>query len=255
MTERYTDKKYLVSLTSGGGSTFGAIAESSLSGELHRSIRVVGMIASRDGIGSIEKAKRLSIPFEVLDRRMFPKGTRGDEQYGRALLALLNVWSPDIVTQNGWLVRTPPLVIDEVGEIYNQHPAPLDPANRDAYGKALHFGGKGIYGPAPHAAVLEFQRRTDRRFPTEATVHRVTSEFDDGAVVYRQQVMVEDGDTPESLQQRVLPVEHAAQIAFLRQFARNEVAVQKRDEPLVKPWEEIDLWASLEYARQQYPNG
>ncbi|MBI4137151.1 hypothetical protein HY469_03755 [Candidatus Roizmanbacteria bacterium] len=84
---------------------------------------------------------------------------------------------------------------------------------------------------------------------------RVTAEFDDGAVVHRREVDVFADDTAETLQARVLPVEHEAMIDFLLDVSDDRVTVQRRSEPLVKPWEEMDLWYALDHARKQYPHG
>jgi len=73
MTERQHKRRDLVSFTSGGGSTFEAIAQSSKNGLLKDKMRVVGMIAGREGIGAIERARRLEVPYAVIDRRQFPR--------------------------------------------------------------------------------------------------------------------------------------------------------------------------------------
>src|SRR3989344_1115280 len=255
MTERHRNRIDLVSFTQGSGSTFEAITQSSFNGLLKDRLRVVGMIAGFEGIGAIERANRLEVPYAVIDRREFPKGKEGRELFGRAMLKQLNVWSPDIVTQNGWLTLTPEIVISEVGEIYNQHPAPLDPDHKNSEGKPLHVGGRGIHGLAAHATLLYFQRLVGREFPTEATIHRVTQRYDEGAVVYRAPVGAQKFERPETLAARVLPVEHETQIAFLMRAYLGTIVEHHRKVPLVEDCEEKFLWAAMEVARMHYPAG
>ncbi len=104
-----------------------------------------------------------------------------------------------------------------------------------------------MHGLAAHAALLKFQELTGRRFPTEATIHHVTSGYDKGDVVLRKEVKVCDGDTPETLAQRVLPVEHEAHIVFLSELYVGRITIQKRSEPLIRKGEENLLYrAKLE---------
>ena len=109
-----------------------------------------------------------------------------------------------------------------------------------------------MHGLAVHAAVIKFQELTGRRFPTEATIHRVTSVVDGGEVVSRMQVAVEKKDTPESLANRVLPYEHEMQILFLKEAYRGNIKRDKRKEPLVKDEEEELLKQAINYAVNKY---
>jgi len=246
----------LAMLISGGGSTMQAIGLACKEGSLKGKIEPVVVISSKVEAAGIEKAKNLSVPVEVVQRKDFEKGATGAETFGQALSTALQKYHPDIITQNGWLPYTPKSVIDQhEGKIFNQHPGPLDPDNLDHEGQPLHFGGKGMHGLAVHAAVLKFQQLTERKSPTEATVHRVTQKVDGGKVVFRKEVPVHLGDTPESLAKRVLPIEHECQIAFLSQFYDKKVKELKRESPLVHPGEEDKLWKAKEFARRAYPNG
>lgn len=225
-------------------------------GSLKGKIEPVVVISSRVDASGIEKAKGLGIPVEVVQRRDFEKGPKGLEAFGRALSSTLEKYHPTLVTQNGWLPYTPEDVISTYeGKIFNQHPGPLDPDNLDKEGQPLHFGGKGMHGLAVHAAVLKFQELTARRFSTEATIHRVSPEVDGGEVVFRKEVPVMIGDTPESLAKRVLPKEHECQIAFLSKVYEGKIEVIKRKSPLVLPGEEDKLQEAKEFGRKTYPDG
>ncbi len=241
---------------SGGGTTMEAIGKAcSEGGPLYGKVKPVIVIADR-ACGGVEKAQALGIPVSVIKRTDFPKGPERTMQHGEKVLEALRRYAPDVITQNGWLSLTSPEIIEAFEQrIFNQHPAPLDPDTIDAFGEPLHFGGKGIFGRAAHASVLEFQHLTGRVFPTEATIHRVTSEFDQGAVVYRQEVPAEPDDTAETLASRVLPYEHGAHIIFLNNLFEGEVPNLCRLVPLVQSGEEHLLYQAKYYAREQYPKG
>lgn len=209
------------------------------------------VIASDYDVPGILKAQDRGIPTFVMKRSEYPTISA----YGKALAAKAKQFS-DLVLQLGWLNFTPEEVIKAFeGWIFNQHPVPLDPENKDADGKPLHFGGKGMHGLAAHAAVLKFQRLAHRSFDTEATIHRVTTEVDGGAVVYRRAVEVRPQDTPERLAARVLPHEHIAQVLFLRKLLDGEVEELTRTTPLIQPDEKPLLQEAIVFARNEYPNG
>ncbi|MBI5613511.1 hypothetical protein HY947_01165, partial [Candidatus Gottesmanbacteria bacterium] len=194
---------------SGSGTTMEAIVQASKKdGPLFGKILPVVVISDRVCEGLV-KAKKLGVPAVVV--------TRPISSDGKELFAIFDKFHPDVISQNGWLSKTPLSVIEKFeGRIYNQHPAPLDPENRGSDGMPLHFGGKGIFGKAAHASVLEFQRLLGRIFPSEASIHRVTEQFDEGEVVARRKIEIITGDTAESLARRMLPIEHDLQIEFLK---------------------------------------
>ncbi|MBI2029137.1 phosphoribosylamine--glycine ligase [Candidatus Gottesmanbacteria bacterium] len=214
----------LAILISGSGTTMEAIIKACKFGKLKEKIDPVVVISSNSAALGIEKAKKLGIKVEVVKNR-------------KNLLKTLKKYKPDIVSQNGWLPLTPIDVIRAYkNRIYNQHPAPLDPKNH------LHFGGKGMYGLAVHAKILDFQKRAGRNFPTEATIHRVSKEFDTGEVIARKQVPVYMSDTPEILAKRVLPIEHKLFIDFLDREYKGLNKVQTRKSTLIKKGEEEFLY-------------
>jgi phosphoribosylglycinamide formyltransferase-1 len=98
-----------------------------------------------------------------------------------------------------------------VNEIY-EYDIDTDPALLPA------FGGKGYYGLRVHEAVLAYGAKV-----SGATVHFVSAEVDGGAIIAQSPVPVEDGDTPESLQQRVLAEEHKLLPAVMRLLCEDKV--------------------------------
>lgn len=218
------------------------------SGEVPMDVACV--ISSTPDTGGIEKAKRLGIPAENIIV-VNPKDFRMDDgaidrnKFGEQLLVELKRKNAGVVTQNGWLPLTPENVIAEYeGMIFNQHPGPVP-----------EFGGKGMYGRRVHAARLLFARTVKRGFWTEAIAQRVHKEFDQGVVVKSQRVEILPDDTVETLQQRVLPVEHAIQIALLKDIANDSVKEVAKRESFVRPDEEAILVQVKEAAIKLYPRG
>ena len=113
----------------------------------------------------------------------------------------------------------------------------------------------GMYGKRVHEARLEFVRRTNHDFWTEATSHRVTSKFDEGTILKIKRVPIFPGDTAEILQARMLPIEHEIQIEILKDFSEGKEKEFYRDLSLIRKEEENILEESKELAKKMYPNG
>jgi len=232
---------------SGGGTTMQAIIKACKDNTLLGIIPTL-VIASKEGIGGIQKARDLGIKEEDI-LILTPKSFSDSHAYGEAIITECKKRNIDFIGQYGWLVKTPENVIEAYKDmIINQHPGPLDTGRPD-------FGGTGMYGMRVHQARLEFVRRTNREFWTEATAHRVTVNFDEGKIVKRKQVPIFENDTSETLQARVLPVEHEVQIETLRDFANGIVSEFTRKIPLVMPAEEGILEECKQFAIKMYPKG
>ncbi|HUC88587.1 MAG TPA: formyltransferase family protein [Candidatus Paceibacterota bacterium] len=234
-------------LISGGGTTMQAIIKACKDNALQGVVPAL-VIASKEGIGGIQKALDLGIKEKDI-LVLNPKAFADNSLYGEAILAECKKRNVDFIGQYGWLVKTPSNVIEAYKNmIINQHPGPLDTGRPD-------FGGVGMYGMRVHQARLEFVRRTNKDFWTEATAHRVTVDFDEGKIVKRKQVPIFQNDTAEILQARVLPIEHEVQIETLRDFANGNVSEFIRETPLVLPSEEKILEECKQLAIKMYPKG
>jgi folate-dependent phosphoribosylglycinamide formyltransferase PurN len=231
---------------SGGGSTMEAIVKATKPGGiLHEKIIPAVVIASKPDIRGIALAEGLGVKAITVQRKLFPKGPVGTEAFGQEIISILVQHRAHWVSQNGWLPLTPENVISRFeGKIFNQHP-----------GETSSFGGQGLYGMRVHAAVLEFQRLSGRVFPTQATIHRVAPAYDEGAIVARELVPVQPGDTPQSLADRVLPVEHELQIGFWGLAAEGIIAELHQESNMIYPSEEQFLQDAIVYAREEYPHG
>lgn len=157
-----------------------------------------------------------------------PKMLSSSAQFGEALLKICKKHEIDLVGHYGWLVKTPANLIAEYKDmIINQHPGPLDP------GRKMDFGGKGMYGKRVHYTRLNFVKATDRDWWTEVTCHRVTEEYDEGAILHKVEVPIRKNDTVDTLADRALLEEHKLQIKVLEDFASGTVNEWHRVKPLI----------------------
>lgn len=149
--------------------------------------RVVLLVMNREA-GAAERARAAGIPLRVI-----PTRDRPSDEVARETLDALSGHGVDIVLLAGYLRRIPsPVVARYRGRMLNIHPALLP-----------DFGGEGMYGMKVHEAVIESGSLT-----SGATVHFVTDEYDEGAVLGQWHVEVRSADTPETLAARVLRAEH-----------------------------------------------
>ena len=171
-------------LVSGGGTNLQKLLDAQRDGRLGGGeIRVV--ISSKPGVLALERAKKAGVEAVTLPRRDYPDTRR----YSQALIAALRERGIDLVVLAGFLTITSEEFVRAFeNRVLNVHPALL-PA----------FGGPGYYGLRVHQAALDRGVKV-----TGATVHFVNEICDGGPIVLQKAVAVEPGDTPESLQKRVM---------------------------------------------------
>jgi len=151
-------------------------------------VDVVLVISDKAECGAMERARSAGIPTHHIPVQKRPiAGVSAD------MIDALESAKAGIVALAGYLRLVPPAVIRRFQyRVLNIHPALL-PA----------FGGKGMYGARVHQAVLEAGCRI-----TGPTVHFVDENYDSGRIVAQWPVPVLDDDSPETVAQRVLRVEH-----------------------------------------------
>lgn len=194
-------------LASGRGSNFEAILKTIKNGKLDASIQVV--ISNKASAGALEIASRNGIPDIYISKKEFPS----QEQFDEKLLSVLNEHQVNFVVLAGYLKMLSPFIVRKFkNKILNIHPALLP-----------SFGGKGMYGSYVHQAVLDYGCKV-----SGVTVHLVDEKYDTGPPVLQRCVPVQDDDTPESLAQRVLKVEHQIYTEALQLFAQNLVEIEGR---------------------------
>lgn len=169
---------------SGGGTNLQAIMDAVESGRI-TDVRLVGVISNNKTAGALERAEKHAIPAYCISPRDFADR----ERFHEAFLEKLRELQPDLIVLAGFLVAIPPAVVREYeGRIINVHPS-LIPS----------FCGVGYYGLKVHEKVLERGVKV-----TGATVHFVNDGMDEGPIISQRAVYVEEGDTPETLQRRVM---------------------------------------------------
>ncbi|MCD8308559.1 MAG: phosphoribosylglycinamide formyltransferase [Clostridia bacterium] len=178
--------KKIAVFASGGGTDFQSVIDANLK---EKFCEIVLLVASKNGIGAIDRATRHGIP-----SRVFAKADYPDLEVLYAELAnLLNSLKVDYIVLAGWLKIIPESFIKKFEDrIINIHPS-LIPS----------FCGGGYYGLKVHKAVLDYGSKI-----SGCTVHFVNEVPDGGAIIAQRAVEVKDGDTPETLQARILEVEH-----------------------------------------------
>lgn len=171
-------------MVSGGGTNLQAIIDGVQDGTI-RNTELVGVLSNNKNAFALERAKKAGIPgFGVS-----PKDFADREQFNQAWLQTVEDCHPDLIVLAGCLVIQPPELISRYrNRIINIHPS-LIPA----------FCGKGCYGLIPHQKALERGVKV-----TGATVHFVDEGTDTGPILLQKAVAIEEGDTPEGLQRRVM---------------------------------------------------
>ena len=171
-------------MVSGGGTNLQAIIDAVASKKI-TNVELVGVISNNKTVKSLERARNAGIEAVCVS----PKDYADRAEFNKALLEQVDQFTPDLVVLAGFLVAIPQEIVHKYSNrIINIHPS-LIPS----------FCGVGFYGLKVHEKALERGVKV-----TGATVHFVTEGMDEGPIIAQKPVMVEDGDTPEVLQRRVM---------------------------------------------------
>ena len=174
----------LAVLVSGGGTNLQAIIDA-IDKKTITNAEISVVISNNPGAYALERAKTHGIDALCVS----PKNYENRAAFNQALLETLQSYKPDLVVLAGCLVVIPEIMVKAFpNKIINIHPA-LIPA----------FCGTGYYGLKVHEAVLKRGAKV-----TGATVHFVDEGTDTGPIILQKAVNVEEGDTPEILQRRVM---------------------------------------------------
>ncbi len=176
--------KSIVVLVSGGGTNLQALLDAQGRGELPGG-RVAAVVSSKEGAYALERAAKAGVPGYVVPKKDYPD----HRSYSLALLEKCRALKADLIILAGFMhILTPEFVDAYENAILNVHPA-LIPS----------FCGEGYYGLHVHEAALAYGVKV-----TGATVHFVTAEPDGGPIILQRAVDIREGDTPETLQRRVM---------------------------------------------------
>lgn len=171
-------------LVSGGGTNLQALIDAEKDGKIENG-RISVVVASKPGVYALERAKNAGIEGVVLARKDF----ESVDDYSAALEKLLKEKKTDLIVLAGFMTITNAAFTKAFeNRIINVHPA-LIPS----------FCGKGYYGLHVHEAALARGVKV-----SGATVHFVNEVCDGGPIILQKAVPVEPGDTPETLQRRIM---------------------------------------------------
>lgn len=171
-------------LVSGGGTNLQALLDAQGRGEIPNG-EIAAVISSSPDAFALERAKQAGIPGYVISRKDYPS----NQAMTVALTQQLKELDIGLVVLAGFLyILTPELIDAYPNAILNVHPA-LIPS----------FCGEGFYGLYVHEAALAYGVKV-----TGATVHFVSEDCDGGPIILQKAVAIQEGDTPETLQRRVM---------------------------------------------------
>ena len=192
-------------LASHAGTTMQAVVDACAQGRLHAEVRVV--ISNNSRSGALARARTHGIPTAHLSGVTHPNA----DDLDRAIMETLTCHRVEVVALAGYMKRLGPLVLSHYkGRLLNTHPALLP-----------KYGGQGMYGDKVHKAVLAAGEEV-----SGATVHLVEGDYDTGPVLSQVDVPVLDGDTPESLRDRVQAAERQHYVDVLERIAKGEIALK-----------------------------
>lgn len=193
-------------LVSGSGSNLQTIIdhieEKKINGE------IVVVVSNRSAAYGLERAKNHNIEGIFLSSKGLD-----DEEYSREIVKILKERNVDLVVLAGYLKIISPYFVEEFrNRIINIHPS-LIPS----------FCGKGCYGLKVHEKAVEYGVKV-----SGATVHFVNEKADNGPIIIQRTVEVDYEDTAETLQKKVLEVEHVILPEAVRLFCDNKLSVKGR---------------------------
>ena len=171
-------------LVSGGGTNLQALIDAEKRGEIQNG-RITCVISSKPGVYALERAEKNGIDTVVIARADYPN----IRSYTAAVTKELRARHADLVVYAGFMTILDEQIVKAFpGKMMNVHPA-LIPS----------FCGKGYYGLHVHEAALARGVKV-----SGATVHFVNEVCDGGPIILQKAVPVEQGDTPETLQRRIM---------------------------------------------------
>ncbi len=195
-------------LISGNGSNLQALIDEVHAKEI---AEIVLVLSDRVDAYGLIRAEKAGIPAFFVDPKEYPDR----QEYHLALLRMVLEAKADFVVLAGYLrILTKPWIDIFPNRILNIHPSLLP-----------RHSGKGCYGLKVHEAVLAAGDTE-----SGATVHFVDEGTDTGPVLYQERVKVAADETPESLQQKVLVVEHRLIVKAAAELAEKLRPAKEKEE-------------------------
>ena len=199
--------KNIAVFVSGGGTNLQAIIDGINSGRITNG-QITLVLSSKDDVFAIERAKKNNIPVEIVKRKDYPS----ELEFSRKILEKTERHKIDLIIAAGFLsVLSEEFIKLYANKIINIHPA-LIPA----------FSGRGFYGLKVHEKALERGVKL-----SGATVHFANEIADGGPIILQKAIEVKGGDTPESLQARIMTeCEQVILVEAVNLFCSDRIAVK-----------------------------
>lgn len=203
-------KARIAVLVSGGGTNLQALIDAEKSGII-KSGEIKLVISSKEGAYALERAKAAGIKAETVNK----KALKTQEEFEDKIKELLSAAKIDFIVLAGFMsILSEDFVKAYPERIINVHPS-LIPS----------FCGKGFYGLRVHEAALNYGVKV-----TGATVHFVNEIPDGGRIIAQKAVEIKEGDTPESLQRRVMEQAEWKILPLAAELVSREIAEKKNAE-------------------------
>jgi len=201
-------------LVSGGGTNLQAIIDCIKDNKLS-GIEIARVISSRENTYAQKRAEDFNIPVSVIVRKNY----RCQKDYDIALLNELKNDAVELIVLAGFLsFLGTDFICTYKNRIINVHPS-LVPS----------FCGDGMYGIRPHEAAIEKGVKI-----SGATVHFVDGEYDAGPIILQKAVIVEDDDTPEILQKRIMiEAEQVILPKAIELFSKGAIIIEGRKTKII----------------------
>lgn len=187
---------------SGNGSNVLTILDNIKKGKINANPAL--LITNNSKAGVIEKAKKFGVPSYHISSKTEPDENLRINQ----IFDLLKKYKIDLIILAGYMKKIPRQIINKYeNRIINVHPALLP-----------KFGGKGMYGMNVHKAVIESGEKI-----SGATIHLVNNEYDKGKILAQKSVTIEENETPDTLQKKVLKIEHSLYSEVIQKIINKEI--------------------------------
>lgn len=195
----------LAVFASHGGSNLQALIEACISGQIDGEIVVV--VSNNNKAYALERGRSHGIDALAIS----PKDYESNNDYATELVSQLTRRNVDLICLAGYMKKIPVSVLRRFPRrVINIHPALLP-----------KYGGQGMYGIHVHEAVIAAGEKE-----TGVSIHLVDEVYDHGAIIAQRRLPVRVDDTPESLQQRVLEVEHQLYPETVARIASGELKLE-----------------------------
>ena len=194
--------KRIAVLISGGGTNLQSVIDACENNTLDA--QVVGVISNREKAFGLDRARNHNIEAIYIGKKNYADF----EERSKILIQTLEDLEVDLIVLAGYLeILHENFAKRFEGMILNIHPSLIP-----------KYAGKGYFGMKVHRAVIENNEKY-----SGATVHFVNEEVDTGQLVLQESIKVSEKETPESLQKRVLEIEHRILIKGIDKFIKGEI--------------------------------